>query len=93
MRRGVHGEPTTEPDPMSMTQVPPSRRVAFTWAILESDRAPATSKELNKSDRQEFSLLNWLEWIVLAVAVLGVFIVGDLVLCGGQACKHLIGRD
>jgi hypothetical protein len=35
-------------------------------------------------------VLNGLEWIVLTAAVLGVFVVGDLVLCGGQAyCRQL----
>jgi hypothetical protein len=29
-------------------------------------------------------VLNGLEWIVLTLAVLGVFVVGDLVLRGGQ---------
>jgi len=34
-----------------------------------------------KFDRKEFSVLNGLEWIVLTAAVLGVFVVGDLVFC------------
>jgi hypothetical protein len=38
-------------------------------------------------------VLNGLEWIVLTLAVLGVFVVGDLVLCGGQAnCRQFMGR-
>jgi len=37
--------------------------------------------------------LNWLEWIILAATVLGVFVVGDLLLCGGQACRQFIGRQ
>jgi len=40
---------------------------------------------VNKSDRREYFVLNVLEWIVLTAAVLGVFLVGDLVLCGSQA--------
>ena len=39
-------------------------------------------------------MLNGLEWIVLTAAVLGVFVVGDLVLCGGPAyCRQLVGRQ
>ena len=39
------------------------------------------------------SLLNGL-WIVLAAAVLGVFVVGDLVLCGGHAYfRQFMGRQ
>jgi hypothetical protein len=42
---------------------------------------------------QEFSVLNGLEWIVLTAAVLGVFVVGDLVLCGSHAyCRQFMGR-
>jgi len=41
---------------------------------------------VNKSDRREFFVLNVLEWIILTAAVLGVFVVGDLVLWGSQAC-------
>ncbi len=38
-------------------------------------------------------MLNGLEWIVLTTAVLGVFVVGDLVLCGSQACcRQFMGR-
>ena len=40
------------------------------------------------------SVLNGLEWIVLTVAILEVYVVGDLVLCGGQAyCKQFMGRQ
>jgi hypothetical protein len=43
---------------------------------------------------REFSVLNGLEWIVLTAAVLGVFVVGDLVLCGGHAyCRQFRGRQ
>ena len=34
-------------------------------------------------------MLNGLEWIVLTAAILRVFVVGDLVLCGSHACKQL----
>jgi hypothetical protein len=37
-------------------------------------------------------VLNGLEWIVLTAAVLEVFVVGDLVLCGGHAyCREFMG--
>jgi len=40
------------------------------------------------------SVLNGLEWIVLTAAILGVFVVGDLVLCGGHAyCRQFMGRQ
>ena len=38
-------------------------------------------------------MLNVLEWIVLMAAVLGVFVVGDLVVCGSHACRQRIGRQ
>jgi hypothetical protein len=41
-------------------------------------------------------MLNGLEWTVLTAAVLGVFVVGDLVLCGGNAyayCRQFMGRQ
>jgi hypothetical protein len=42
---------------------------------------------------QEFSVLNGLEWIVLTAVVFGVFVVGDLVLCGGHASgRQFMGR-
>lgn len=56
-------------------------------------RAPATSQVVIKSGHKEFCVLNGLEWIVLTAAVLGVFVVGDLVLCRGQAySRQFMGR-
>jgi hypothetical protein len=50
-------------------------------------------KRVIKSGCKEFSVLNGLEWIVLTAAVLGVFVVGDLVLCRCHAsCRHFMGR-
>jgi len=47
-----------------------------------------------KSGCQELSVLNGLEWIVLTAAILRVFVVGDLVLCGGLAyCRQFMGRQ
>ena len=38
-------------------------------------------------------MVNGLEWIVLTVAVLGLFVMGDLVLCGSQAsCRRFMRR-
>jgi hypothetical protein len=45
---------------------------------------------VNKSGRTELFVLNVLEWIVLMAAVLGVFVVGDLVVCGSQTCRQRI---
>jgi hypothetical protein len=47
-----------------------------------------------KFGRKEFSVLNGLEWIVLTAAVLGVFVVGERVLCGGHAyCREFMAGN
>ncbi len=35
-------------------------------------------------------MVNVLEWIVLAAAVLGVFVTWDIIFCGGHTCKQLV---
>lgn len=37
--------------------------------------------------------MGWLEWVALVATVIGVFILWDVVFCGGQYCKRFIGRE
>ncbi len=37
--------------------------------------------------------MSWLEWIILVAAIVGIFVLWDLVFCGGEHCKRLIGRE
>lgn len=36
--------------------------------------------------------MGWLMWLALVVAIVAVFILWDLVLCGGRRCAQLIDR-
>ncbi len=38
-------------------------------------------------------VMSWLEWIILVAAIVGIFVLWDLVFCGGEHCKQLIGRE
>ncbi len=33
--------------------------------------------------------MSWLGWAVLLIAVIGVFVLWDLVFCGGKRCRGL----
>ena len=36
--------------------------------------------------------MSWLGWILLVVAVVAVFVLWDLVFCGGKRCREFIDR-
>jgi len=38
-------------------------------------------------------VMSWLEWIILVAVIVGIFVLWDLVFCGGEHCKQLIGRE
>ncbi len=36
--------------------------------------------------------MSWLGWLVLVAAIVGLFVVWDLVFCGGRRCKEFLDR-
>lgn len=36
--------------------------------------------------------MGWLMWLALVVAIVAVFILWDLVFCGGRRCAQLVDR-
>lgn len=36
--------------------------------------------------------MSWLAWILIATGLIAVFVLWDLVFCGGRRCKQLIDR-
>jgi len=37
--------------------------------------------------------MGWLGWLAIVVAVVVVFLVWDLVFCGGQYCRRFLDRE
>jgi hypothetical protein len=37
--------------------------------------------------------VSWVGWALLVVGLLALFVVWDLVFCGGRYCKRLIDRE
>ncbi len=36
--------------------------------------------------------MGWLEFVLLAVGLIALFVVWDVIFCGGKRCKGLIDR-
>ncbi len=93
MRRGVHNEPTTEPDLMSLTRA----RSSHCFAFEESDlRIALSTSDIQRREqiwRKEFSVLNLLEWIVLMTAVLGSLSWGTSSSVAAKPASNSIGRQ
>ncbi len=93
MRMGVHNEPTTEPDLMSLTRA----RSSHCFAFEESDpRIALSTSDIQRREqiwRKEFSVLNLLEWIVLMTAVLGSLSWGTSSSVAAKPARNSIGRQ
>jgi len=37
-------------------------------------------------------MMDWLAWLLLVLALMGVFVAWDLVFCGGRRCRALVDR-
>lgn len=36
--------------------------------------------------------MSWLAWILLAAALVAVFVLWDMIFCGGRRCKEFVDR-
>jgi hypothetical protein len=59
---------------------------------LERGGVGSSSRGVHERARAEESD-SALKWVVLMAALLGVFVVGDVVLCGSQASRQHIDRQ
>lgn len=37
--------------------------------------------------------MSWVAWLLGAVALIAMFVLWDLIFCGGRRCKEFVNRD
>jgi hypothetical protein len=46
----------------------------------------------SRKTRRGRAVWDWLVWVLLGAGLVGVFVLWDLMFCGGERCRDLIGR-